>query len=348
MKRIILLILVFLMLASCGKQEKGVQEQGRRALKDRRKPLAWGQRQKIYVFADDEIWRYAEDKLRLTLERTFYTTLNEKMFVLERVPFSKLEDFFRFNNLIFYCDSSSGKSVSQYVKERLGDKLDSEISENGGAIFPAFNLWADDQLVLFIAGESEESLLKLNILQANKVWELFRQRLYKRLEYQLYRGGIKPESNYKDKIWMLDLPKNFVLYRNDEQNNFTSYLARSKSQADRYIGVYYEEMQSDSLSRSWLIDKRNEIAGKYYDGDRFDGKDVMSSRTKIAGYDGLKIMGRWQNDKYAVGGAFSCYAFHVPAGNQVFLIDNSVYYPEGDKLPALIELEIISNSIKLK
>ncbi len=348
MKRIIMLILVLLMLVSCGKQGKGIQDQGKSVLKDRRKPLAWGQRQKIFVFADDEIWRYAEDILRQTIERTFYTTLNEKMFVIERVPFSKLEDFFKFNNLIFYCDASSERSVSQYVKERLGEKLNSEIAENGGAIFPVFNLWADDQLVLFITGESEESLLKLNILQANEVWELFRQRLYKRLEFQLYRGGIKPESNYKDKVWKLDLPDNFMAYKTDIQNNFSSYLARSKSQPDMYISVYSEQMQSDSLSRSWLIDKRNEIAGHYYDGDKADEQDVMSCKTKIAGYDGLKITGRWQNDKYAVGGAFSCFAFHVPAGNQVFLIDNSVYYPEGDKLPALIKLEIISNSFKLK
>ena len=71
-------------------------------------------------------------------------------------------------------------------------------------------------------------------------------------------------------------------------------------------------------------------------------------KKNIAGYEGWMIRGRWQNEQQAVGGAFSAYAFYEPVTSQLFLIDNTVYHPEGDKLPALIELEIISNSLKIK
>jgi hypothetical protein len=348
MRKLIFLLLIFMLLVSCGKQENGTSRGESRSLKDRKKPLAWGQRQKIYVFADDQVWRYAEDELRKTLERTFYTTVNEKMFVLERIDFNKLEDYFRFNNIIFYCDASSKADVSSYVRERLGQKLDDEVGKSGGAIFPAYNLWADDQLVLFLVGEDEETLLRLNIYQSNEVWEIFRNRLLKRLEYQLYRNNIKPYTNYKDQAWQIDLPMNFLVFRQDEANNFISYISRSKSMPDRYIFIYHEKMGSEELNRKWLIEKRNELAAMYYEGDKFTEEDVMSSKCQIAGYDCIKLMGRWQNDKYAIGGSFSCFAFQIPELDKIFIIDNSVYYPEGDKLPSLLELEIISNSFKLK
>ncbi|MDP8321296.1 MAG: DUF4837 family protein [Candidatus Stygibacter australis] len=348
MKKFILILVVLMVLFSCGKQEKGSASAMKGVVKDRKKPLAWGKKQKIYVFADDNVWKYAEDDLRQTIERTYYTTLNEKMFELERISFSKLEDYFRFNNLIFYCDASSEQEVSKYVKERLGSKIDERIAADGGAIYPVYNLWADDQLVLFIVGETEERLLKLNMLQASKFWEIFKQRLYKRIEYQVYRSRRKPMSNFTEKIWQFDLPDRYVKFREDNINHFTSYLARSKSQPDRYISVYYEDMPENIISRDWLIEKRNEIAGKYYDGDKFSKQDVTISNTEISRYSGLKLMGRWNNKKYYIGGAFSCFAFWEPERKQVFIIDNSVYYPEGDKLPALIELEIISNSFRLK
>ena len=348
MKKFILILFVIMVLVSCGKQEKGSAVSMKGVVKDRKKPLAWGKKQKIYVFADDNVWKYAEDDLRQTIERTYYTTLNEKIFELERVPFSKLEDYFRFNNLIFYGDVSSEQEVSKYVKERLGSKIDERIAADGGAIYPAYNLWADDQLVLFLVGETEERLLKLNMLQASKIWEIFKERLYNRIEYQIYRTRRKPMSNFTDKIWELDLPANYVKFREDNINHFTSYLARSKSQSDRYISVYYEDMPDNIISRDWLIEKRNEIGDKYYDGDKFDKQDVTISNDEIAGHKGMKLRGRWQNKKYYMGGAFSCFAFWEPDMKKVFIIDNSVYYPEGDKLLALIELEIISNSFRLK
>jgi hypothetical protein len=215
MKKFILILIVLMVLFSCGKQEKSSSSTMKGVVKNHNKPLAWGKKQKIYVFADDNVWKYAEEKLRQTIERTYYTTTNEKMFVLERISFSKLEDYFRFNNLIFCSNASSDQEVSKYVKERLGSEIDARIAADGGAIYPVYNLWADDQLVLFIVGETEERLLKLNILHAPEIWKIFKQRLYKRIESQVYSFRRKPMSNFTEKIWQLDLPDRYVKYRED-------------------------------------------------------------------------------------------------------------------------------------
>lgn len=346
MKKLLIIALTITILFSCAKKENSNKPGNN--YKDRSKPLAWGHRQTIYAFADKPVWKYAEKTTRQTLERTYYTTVNEKMFTIERADYPKIDDFFKFNNLLFYCNWESNDPVSSYVREVLGSQVNDDLQKNGAAVYPVYNLWADDQLVLFIVGENEENLLKMNILQANEIWEIFKNRLYKRIEYVTFRDRIKPKNNFADKIWEIDLPLRYVLFMDAKDENFTSYLGRSASKPDRFIAVYYEQADSTMLSKDWLIDKRNELAKKYYEGDSFTRNDIMIQKYKIAGYDGWMIRGRWQNDIHAVGGAFSAFAFYHNETQNLFLIDNSVYYPEGDKLPALIELEIISNSLKIK
>ncbi|MCK5050398.1 MAG: DUF4837 family protein, partial [Candidatus Cloacimonetes bacterium] len=87
---------------------------------------------------------------------------------------------------------------------------------------------------------------------------------------------------------------------------------------------------------------------KYYDEDEFFDRDVRMEKFKLAGYQGWRLTGRWQNKKHSVGGAFQSFAFYDETNGLAYLIDNSVYHPEGEKLEALYELEIISNTLKLK
>ncbi|MCF7920728.1 MAG: DUF4837 family protein [Candidatus Cloacimonetes bacterium] len=348
MRKLIIILIMAIMLFSCSNQNKGDKGNVNHNIRDRKKPLAWGQRQMIYAFADDFVWKQAENEIRNTLERTVYTTVNEKMFEVKMVLHNKIDDYFRFNNLLFYCDWESDNAVSSYVRSILGDQVLEKLKTDGAGIYPVYNLWADDQLVLFIVGENEEKLLKVSMLQADSIYETFRQRLNKRIEYLAYQEGTKPKSNFTNKIWELDLPMRYVLFKEDEAAHFTSYLARSSSKPDRFLAVYYEVAEASDLSSDWLIHKRQELAAHYYDGDSFTQQDITIMKKKIAGYDGWMIRGRWQNAKQAVGGAFSAFAFYEPAKRLFFLIDNSVYYPEGNKLPALLELEIISNSLKIK
>ena len=75
---------------------------------------------------------------------------------------------------------------------------------------------------------------------------------------------------------------------------------------------------------------------------------MRTEKAKIAGHNGWKISGMWINKKYTVGGAYQTFAFYDERTKRAYLIDNSVYFPEGYKLDALIELEVISNTLRLK
>ncbi len=309
--------------------------------------MSWGHKQSIYVFADDAVWKYAEKPLRESLERVTFTTDNEQYFELERIDFSKLEQFYKFNNLIFFCDISSQGEVAQYVNSIMGEKVLEEVKENRVGIYPQTNLWANDQFVLFLLGENEENLLRLNILQAEKIFTLFKQKLYDRIEEQLYKFATYASSTFSGYPWQIKLPKYYLVYKEDRPANFISFLARSKDKADRYVAVYYEKMAKELFTREWLKEKRASLVWNYYEEDEFKDKDVRIENYEIAGRKGFKLSGRWQNMKYLVGGAFQSFAFYDEPSGCAYLIDNSVYYPEGSKLNSLMELEVISNSLKI-
>jgi len=348
MKKLIIifsLLIIFLFILGCSKDNKtNSSAKGT----DIRKPFSWGHQQTVYVFADDNVWKYAEPHLRTSLERFQFTTENEEFFEVKKAPINSIEQFYKFNNLVFFCDMESDGEVSSHVKSIMGDKIAEEIKVNAVAMYPLENLWARDQFVLFIVGDNERDLLSFNILQANTTFDLFKEKLYERIERQVYKQKIYPETTFQKFLWYLKLPKNYIVYKNDEANNFISFIARLKNKSDRFISVYYEKMTENNFGKEWLKQKRAELAWDYYEEDEFADKDIKIEKSNLGKYECWKLSGRWQNKKFIVGGAFRSFAIYDKKTQTAFLIDNSVYFPEGYKLPALIELEVISRSIVVR
>jgi len=267
MKKIFILLIGLFLLLGCGESEKS-NVKGQKRI-DPHKPMAWGQKHVIYIVADDAIWKKAEPQLRRTLERYVFTTENEKFFEVKRAEFKDLDLYYKFNNLIFLGDLEDKTPVNEYMKGIISDNIKQQVKENHVGIYPLENLWANDQYVLFMLGADREKLLKLNYLVLNKTFELFRAKMLERVKRTLYLAEQHKKYEFSEYAWILDLPLKYRLYRKDLENNFVSYIARLREKADRYIAVYYENSETDIVDKDWLIDKRAELAWKYYDEDEY-------------------------------------------------------------------------------
>jgi len=343
-KTIIALILLSLFCFSC-EQKDETNLPGMKRI-DTRKPMAWGHRQTVYAVADNQIWKYAESPLRKTLERYQFTTVNEQFFEVKRADFKALDQFYKYNNLIFYCDLQSKSPVSEHVKSVMTDAIKKQVEEDGIGMFPVENLWANDQYVLFLIGSSEENLLKLNILQANEIFQLFREKLISRIKQKIYQQKVYSEKQFAAFPWSMKIPQKYVVFREGER--FISFLSRLRKHPDKFIAIYYEDMEENKIDKEWLMQKRLAIFANYYEGDTFKKEDIRSEFVQFNSYSGVKISGRWQNEETVTGGAFQSYAFYDESKKQAFLVDNTVYFPQGDKLEALLELEVISKTFELK
>lgn len=345
-RRIFIISFMLIMIFGCSQKDELSKTKTTKI--DPHKPMSWGHKQTVYVFADDNVWKYAKSHLVKTLERVRFTTENEKIFVVKRAPIDNLDNFYKFNNLIFFCDLESNDKVSTYIKEIMGSKVEAEVNENMVGMYTKNNVWANDQFVLFILASNEANLLKFNILQSHNIFDLFKEKLFSRIKGQLYKTAVYSEDRFNQFPWSLKLPKKYILYKNDTANNFISFIARLRNKPDRYISVFYQQIPKEEFGRVWLKETRKHISWEYYDEDEFFDRDVRMEKYKLAGNNGWRLTGRWQNKKHSVGGAFQTFAFYDENTEFAYLIDNSVYYPEGAKLEALYELEIISNTLKLK
>ena len=343
---IFILGIILLLILGCSQKENVHKTKIKRV--DPHKPMSWGHKQTVYVFADDNIWKYAKGHLLKTLERVHFTTVNEKVFVVKRAPMIDMDNFYKFNNLIFFCDLESNDKVSTYIKEIVGSKVEAEINENFVGMYTKENVWANDQFILFILGDNESNLLKFNILQSQEIFELFKEKLFDRIRGQIFKTSIYSDERFIVFPWLLKLPKNYMLYKNDTANNFISFIARLRNKPDRYFSVYFQKISKEEFDKDWLRETRKNISWKYYDEDEFYNRDVKIEKYELAGRQGWRLSGRWQNKKHSVGGAFQSFAFYDEASKLAYFVDNSVYHPEGEKLEALYELEIISNTLKLK
>lgn len=356
-RNVFIILIIFILLIGCSNDNKSAQNNQnpksnsnvRKSAKlDHKKPMSWGHRQTIYIFADDPVWKYAEKQIRKNLERDYFTTENETYFDIKRVKFEQLDQFYRFNNLIFFCDLSSDRPVAEYVKSIMGETVSKDVQENFGEIYPQHNLWANDQLTIFMVGKNEESLLRMNILQSEEIFQEFKIKLAERINRRIYMVGILPLSGFNGLPWEIEVPKNYMVFKDDRENNFLSFLARGHEKPDRYVSIYYTKMDSNLVTRNWLKETRADLAWNYYDEDEFKESDIKTEFFTLADIKGWRLSGRWQNMKYAVGGAFQSYAFYDESSGIAYLVDNSVYFPEGYKIAALVELEEISKSLRLK
>jgi len=319
---------------------------------DTSKPIAWGNDHDIYVFCDDHAWQYLHKLMEQSLEREMYVVVNEKYFNIIRGDIKDIDNLMKYKNLLFLGSLKSRGAVSNHLRNSMDKRMIQRVQNSGAEMFVARNRWVKDQLVVVVAGSNLENLLKINILQSNRLFNLFLNRLGERLAYQAYQTKLIPADFFNLYPFTLKIPENYKLFSDDKKNHFLSLIYRIRSESrefpDKYISVYYEDMPVDTLNLNWILEKRKELAWKYFDEDEFDPKKLRSERLDFGKYKAWRIFGPWINKKFDVGGGFQSFAFYDETQKRAYLVDNSVYFPAGDKLPILLELQKISATFKTK
>jgi len=321
-------------------------------VRDPSKPISSGHRQTVYIFADDDIWQAIEPPLRSSIERPFYTTENEHLFDIKWADIANIRTLNRFHNLLFICDVTSNQPVAQYVRSIMSRQSIENAREKGATMYMNNNLWASDQLVFFFMGNSTAAIA--DYLQTNRdtYFNILYNRLIARLMFQSRRTKAHKDSFFAEVPFRLALPQNYIVYKKDLPNRFISYIWRSRNDQvrnpDKYISVYWERAEQNTITREWLLDKRKDIAWVYYDEDEFSPIDTTSGLKSFKGRENWFLLGKWQNQKYYMGGVFQTFAYYSEKQKVIYLIDTSVYYPAGDKMAFVLELEGIANTLTEK
>jgi hypothetical protein len=309
--------------------------------------LSWGQPQVIYVFAENAVWDQLEKPLRASLESTFLTTQEELWFTLKHVPADQFDTYFKYNNILFlYAGDGNGDAT-----DRAGALLGSQVNgmpADSAAVFTRDNLWCRDQLIVFTAAGSTKELVSYAPRAADFLFKLFSDRFRQRMATVAFQQRLRPQSELKGLPWTASIPYGYNPFRKDSASGFTSYLKRITDHPDRYFAVYRAEYDGKTDLLPWAIQTRNRIIGRFYEGDSISAAGIRSGEIALGGRNTFCMWGRWQNTKYYVGGAFECYLVRDPGSRYVYFVDNSVFFPDDNKLPALLELDGISQTFRLR
>jgi hypothetical protein len=350
---ILILLSMLLLFPACGKKNAAPDKYSMyEGVVDDSKPIAWGENTDIYIFCDEVNWKPMQERLKSNLEREFMIVSKEHYFNIIKGDINKLDEQTKYKNLLFIGDVSSNTAVSKHIRNSMPAGMSEKVNKSGGEILVATNRWVKDQLVIYLVGANQQKLIELNDVQANRLFNLFLSRYAERLAYQTYQTKLIPEDFFLPYPYTLKLPGNYRLFNNDEKNHFLSFIYRMKSESrdfpDKYMSVYYEDMPENKVNLEWLLNKRKELAYKYYDQDVFEPKQLFQENVVIDNHQAIKVIGPWKNLKHFIGGGFQSYAFYDAKQKRAYLIDNAVYFPAGDKLPELLEMQKITETFKTK
>ncbi|MCD4650975.1 MAG: DUF4837 family protein [Candidatus Cloacimonetes bacterium] len=336
-------ILIILILTACGNESGRYTPRTRGT--DVRKPMSWGHDQTIYIFADEPAWLACKDTLSRTLEQTRLTTEHEQYFELKYADFGLIDHHYKYKNLIFLANVNSHGEVMNFLKERLSNEIIDKVKQERIGMFVHHNLWANDQMVVFLMADNLTELKTFVGEQKVKTFELFLRTLKDRLATQVYKTDVYPSSNFDSRSWKMQIPTSFKILT--VKDSTLVFRARLNNQPDRYILVHREVVEK-SPDANWFKSKRRELANTFYDGDSFEDKNIQLKKSKLGLYPCLEMWGYWINNKYLVGGGFQSFLVYSSEKGEVYIIDNSVYYPEGFKLKALLETKVISETFTIK
>jgi hypothetical protein len=350
---VLILVLIAMFMSSCGEQKaKQDKYSFYESTVDSSKPIAWGEDRDIYVFCDEPAWKLAQDLLKKSLEREITIVSAEKYFNIIRADIKDLDQLIKYKNLLFLGDLKSKGAVSQHLRNSMEKRMIERVQNSAGEMFVARNRWVKDQVVVYVVGDNMENMLKVNILQTNRLYTLLLNRYGERLAYQAYQTKLIPEEFFEPYPFTIKLPESYRLFSDDKKNRFLSFMYRMRNESrdfpDKYVSIYYEDMPTDSVKLDWVLAKRKELAYKYFDKDEFDPKKLRTERLNFGKYTAWRLMGPWVNRKHDMGGGFQTFAFYDTETKRAYLIDNTVYYPAGDKLPELLELHKLSATVKVK
>ncbi len=313
----------------------------------------------IIVIADSSLYYELEAEMLHVFEKIIYTPQPENLFNLMRENLGKLNNLKNRKNIIILGTLNSNDKVSQYIKKSLDSSV-TKMIKSGEEIFINQNdLWAKNQLVMFIVGNSIEDLKKSILKNNEELLYSFRKTSNKRLFSQLYKPSLenkKIEAKLLSKFdWTMYVQPAVELAKCDSVNNFVWLRSGRNRAIERWLFVHWiENANAQYLNHDSLTNIRNRITKKYfrvsddsvYVDISYGMSKPMVSQANFNGRYALMCQGFWKFTDKSGGGPFISYSFLDEKTGRFYMIDASVFAPKYYKKKLIQRADVILTSFK--
>mgnify|MGYP000598558685 CR=1 FL=1 len=229
-----------------------------------------------------------------------------------------------------------GTAKDSLIRQILGPRADS-LPDGEFGLFRFPNAWAANQwVVVFVA--KDRMLLSDGLERYTaRIHATLTGVVFDQMTQATYLLGVNRELT--DSIGQLgftiDVPRKWLLRQEHSAERFIYMFGHAP---DRSVFVYWQDSVG-ALSPERVIELRDGLTGRFYNGDSVDRTAVVLDTFEFAGVPALRIRGVWQNRREVIGGPFVSYAFNLQG--RFFLLDGLVYAPGEKKLDRLFQVEAI-------
>lgn len=295
-----------------------------------RVPRSLGPLREVTVITD--YWPVVAKSVEGILAQEIRTPQPEPEFRLRVGGFDRFSSLFRLR-LVFLI----GTSRDTILRRILRNKLDS-LPEGNFWLFKFPNAWVDNQWVLIFVATDTANLVPGLTLFARRIHQTATEMVLDHTSRATYLWGVEKELTAKlneQFFWTIDVPRGWRLQDRDSAERFVYIFTHYP---DRSIFVYWED---STMELDWesMLNLRDRLTGRFYDGDSADRGMMRIDTIQFLGVSALRVRGVWQNRQAVLGGPFVCYAFNYQG--RFFMVDGVVFNPGEKKLSSLFQVEAI-------
>lgn len=342
--RIFLTLFIIILLSGCNTKQKAI-----------------GNSDEIIVIADSADYYQLEPVLVETFEKIILTPQPENLFTLKRENYEKFNKVKKRKNIIIVAPLNSNSETSNYIKKNLSKDVKKLVLADSVFVFNKYDLWADDQIVMFLTSPTIEKLQN-NILQnKDNLLYYFQKMSNKRLSESLY-NSVYEKKDIEAKLlkkydWTIYVQADYLLAKESPKDNFIWLRRAVNTDMERWIFIrWINNASPELLNYDSLYKLRNETTEKFYrttDDKAFvkisdtPNKPSLSEVNFNKKYS-LFMQGFWKFSDESGGGPFLNYSFYDAKNQKLYMIDGSIYAPKYFKKNLIQQVDVLLQSFNLK
>ncbi|MDQ7063157.1 MAG: DUF4837 family protein [candidate division KSB1 bacterium] len=311
------------------------------------KKSAIGEESEVVVVADSTLFAAIKPVLQEALEQIILTPQPEKIFTVKYMPPDQLGRAVVRHYILMVGTLDGQDKTSKQVRAMLSEKLLDQVRNGQSFVFRKQEPWAENQLLLVLVAPDSSSLKTRIAENQDYLFDILQEENFRRTEKEMFAQLEQKELEQKllEKYgWTLRIQHDYIIYREDEKNNFVML---RRTSPERWLFVYWVETDNpDIVTRDWIFKTRNWIGRKYYENDRLVDSLYQVHESKIGERWVLEIDGLWENEEKVAGGPWKAFAFYDAATKRAYLIDIAVFAPGMRKEPFLRQLEVMARSFR--
>lgn len=331
---------------------------------------AVGQEGTVLVVVDSTHWKgEVGEALRNTLGGSIPTLpVPEPNFDLRQMQIQSQQAFDQImthKNVLFAAPLNDSTAEANFFRARLSEAVQDTIQEGYDLYVERPDLWRRDQMVIYAASASPDSLAATIRRHGAEMISAFNDVTRERVVDEMFEKGRQREVEQQlieEHDFAINVQHDYVIAIDTMQTIWMRRLVSSYSWRSLLVH-YWEDADPAQLSPSWIKQKQDSLTRRYMQGEqagfaRIDYRRPLEvEQADFLGRYAYEMRGLWymvqerEPGSYemvsAMGGPFVTYAFYERQQNRIYLMMGSVFAPKFDKREFLRQMEVIAHTFRV-